>query len=223
MKNIIVIICIAASAFTINSCKKDDEKKEYTITGRIVQSCDNPTPVNNQSFKLKYLAAKALLGRPMVHEAGSCTTDKDGYFTITYVNIKQDDINLELIQDVGFGQNTVFSGIPQNTDLNVKDIYLKVPIYQIYKIKLSGISTSKSDTLIYEIGGQHDKNIIGPFLENQILDTILFYSIHSYKSLSQPYSFTWRFSSSKNWTRTITNATLCNKYNDAIIDLSLAK
>ncbi|MDP3928061.1 MAG: hypothetical protein Q8R57_03475 [Bacteroidota bacterium] len=150
-------------------CKSEEET--YTITGKIVKSCDYPTPVSNLSFELWYYSDSK---RNDALKA-SGVTDIDGNFSIQYTSTPNGfNSRMELITSNGpFGQKPILSRIPQNKNMAIGNIYTDTNYYMIVKIKTEN-NFSDLDTLYYNIikpYGQYDF-LIGPFYNNQIIDTI---------------------------------------------------
>lgn len=224
MKHVIVISLILSITFIGSSCNKDEEKKDYTITGRIVQSCSNPVPVANKTLQLLYHGTHPNQIHSKTYNKGSVTTDANGNFNITYSGESRGSSEvLGLVEEVGAGYSTVIGSIPLNKNINTGDVYYKSKITMVYKIKLLGTSTN-ADTILYDGGSALDrKTVIGPFYNNQVLDTFEFYTFQWFKNgvigSTDDYSFTWMPKNAKSWTDVNATYNFCSQSNDAIIDL----
>jgi hypothetical protein len=220
MKYHVVLILFFVSTALFYGCKKNNEKREYTIKGRVVQSCFDSTPASSLNLILQYSGSGVSGAKTFV--AGSATTDKDGYFTLTYENIEQTITGMYLTRDVSFGQSPILWDIPVNTDLQIENIYRNIIINRIYKIKVGSKITSIYDTIMYN-AGSITKFVIGPFFDNQIVDSLLLNSLQVYGTETESSTFTWKLGASNPWIRDDHELHLCKEYSYAIIDLSLVK
>jgi hypothetical protein len=194
---------------TITGCKKE-EKGTFTITGRVVQNCNDPIPVPGVVVEVMYTGSSTKGNQ--VFTAGSATTDAEGNFSITYDNIRQDPQNgLRLVSENGFAYRYLLYGIPKNRDLNISDVYFNTEITIIYKFKLAGRSSSVNDTFIFGPSGW-PTTLIGPFFENQIIDTIqVFNPAHVYGNTLADYPFAWQPGRNRLSNVHLTSFSLCEK------------
>lgn len=210
----------------LNNCKKENENRTYTLTGRILNSCNNPAPIVGKEFVLQYAYNTGV--SKGVEEKGRITTDANGKFSITYTNIKHDDIALNLVEENTFGQSIILGNIPQNNDLSVGDIYLNAETLLFYKMKISGVSTSTSDTLYYHIGSREQK-IAGPFHEMQVIDSLTVHPFQLYTSNSLDTkkvtisAISWRTDTKTYPIQQTISFSICDKTKDVMIDLSQVK
>jgi hypothetical protein len=206
---------------TITGCKKE-EKGTFTITGRVVQNCNDPIPLTGVKVELSYSGSSSKGNQ--VFTAGSATTDADGNFSITYENINQNIEGMYLRQiSSKFSQGTICTKIPYNRDLNMDDIYVNAQIKMIYKLNLKGKQTSIEDTIYYFLHGQQAKIKVGPFYENQQLDTDTYYPIQRYGSLLSSNVFNWQLGKQNPYNASIIEFNLCDIEQIGFIDLSQAK
>jgi len=166
-KHILLLTGLAMACIFLSNCK--DLKKNYTVRGRLLHSCDNPVPVKGYSV--------FLLNR----DGGNCkgeiqrvTTNDNGEFLLDYESACSNGADfISLEYDVSFSSAILVSDIKINENEDLGDIYMKNNGFYIVKIKTNQPYTS-SDTLFHgiHIAGK-DSYIKGPFVDNQIIDTLL--------------------------------------------------
>jgi hypothetical protein len=156
--------------FSLCGCELINDNTEYTIRGQLLQSCDNPTPVSGVKLILDYdcncNSSKILQ---------EIYTDADGKFEFKYKSVNGNDIVIRGNQANGLGTINYLFGIPINKDLDVGNLYSSNNFFAVLKIVNKRQST-KNDTIFYDVYGSANfrRFIVGPFIENQILDTIMF-------------------------------------------------
>jgi hypothetical protein len=209
-------------------CKDENEDKVYTITGKVVTSCDNPVPVANLPFELWYYSDSKRDSKQ--HATG--VTDEKGYFSVQYTQTNGGfNSSLELILANGpFGQKPLLSKIPQNQNLNIGNIYTDTNFYLLVKI-ITTRSFTVNDTLFYIAGTKDYKSLVGPFANEQIIDTISVsrfdgWSYYGEKNtpyrgsnIKYKYLIGIKYSDFKRNNEGYINAELCKKYNFVHLDL----
>lgn len=82
MKNLIMrilaIFILTSCALVLNGCRKDNGDK-FTIKGKFLNSCDNPTPVSGHQLFLSFS-----YGINNRFEQIAATTQSDGSFEFAY-------------------------------------------------------------------------------------------------------------------------------------------
>jgi hypothetical protein len=219
MKYHVVLILFFASTALNWGCKK--EKAEFTISGRIVQTCLDPLPVPRMELNLEYTGTAANFYSQKVFDLGRAITDHDGNFTITYENIKNPINNLILEGSLGQGFIELW-GIPANRDLQIGDVYLNNKVMIIYKMKLNDFHTSKADTFNFTSRG-FQRSLFGPFHENQIIDTMIFKPSQKYNNPLSDLHFGWRMGSRGKQIWHTSTFHLCDSIYLSFIDLNQAK
>ncbi len=174
-------------SFLLNACKEEEDKTVYTIKGRFIKSCDSPVPVPNRPFQLYYYDSEKVYGKK--NKSGVVATgvsDNDGRFSIEYTikNSMVSDDGLDIQFDAGYYISTFLSNIPHKQNIDVGDIYMDTNYFAIIKIKTS--TSFDNDTLYYNIANGDHKGIIGPFSNEQIIDTMSFYRVEGYSSSTTP-------------------------------------
>jgi hypothetical protein len=163
-------------------CRKDDmieNQQQYTVKGRLLNSCENPTPsLDNELLSLRSICAFCTIGFELV----PITVNEDGTFEFKY---KHSSINKNLGL-FSYKYYDLVLGIPVNQNIDLGNVYLKNNLYAIVKTKPKRI-TSKADTLFYNPQDYRGNKLpieyaIGPFSENQIIDTLFFHSFQIYDS-----------------------------------------
>jgi hypothetical protein len=229
--NIYLTLSIFISIFACIGCKEENEEtdKTYTITGKVVTSCDNPVPVANLPFELWYYSDSKRDSKQ--HATG--VTDENGGFNISYSHTPNGfNSTLSIITANGpFGQKTLLANIPQNKNI-ISDIYTDTNYFVIIKISTVQQYTN-SDTLFYYSGSfvANEKFIRGPFYNNQIIDTLVFSSVQGWSKTNQSgqgvsYFNRWligkKYFDPKRQNEIYTLIEPCKKYNEVVLDLTKA-
>lgn len=163
-------------------CKKDgmvENQQQYTVKGRLLNSCDDQTPsIDKELLSLRSFCVYCTIGLDL----GPITINDDGTFEFKY---KHSSINknLELFSNKHYD---LVLGIPINQNIDLGNVYIKNNMYAIVKTSPRRI-TSAADTLFYNLKDYQRDNVpieyaIGPFAENQIIDTIFFHAFQIYDS-----------------------------------------
>lgn len=225
MKKILIVLILPLLVI-LSNCKKENENKTYTVTGKIFNSCNNPVPIIGKEFVLEYNYNTG--SSKGGEDLGSCVTDNEGRFSITYKRIDKKDVEMNLSVKNTFGYNSILGDIPQNIDIDAKEIYLNPAVLLIYKIKPSQKITTNQDTIYYDIG-KTNKMIVGPFENMQVIDTITRYPSQCYcwsetDSKIVRTSFSWKTQrNSSKIVQVSVEYNVCDNQTEAIIDLSKAK
>lgn len=217
------IVCKLAFLFAlmIASCKKDPGE-QYTISGKFTKSCDDTTPITKFNLVLyeDYPDAKES------KNIATATTNERGEFTFKYYSI-----SIPLKKDIGVstenGKVNYLYNLPKNQDLDV-NIYSKDNYFYIIKIKTDKPYTN-SDTLFYLQNAINKNFILGPFYDNQVLDTVVMtapLNWHDGEGASPTtyLGYYWKLGSEHNTSvkSNIVKMDLipCKKYNEVVFDLT---
>ncbi len=226
----LIISILLCSVLLFNAkCPSDIDDKpniQYTITGKLVKSCDNPIPMINRSFDLWYNTN----GGGKSDLKATATTDSLGNFKLIYTTTPHSvSSTLDIIEANGFGQKTLLANILQNTNIDIGNIYTDTNVFIVAKIKTEK-TYSTNDTLFYFLGSfsANKKFIVGPFANNQILDTIVTHqtqgSLVNSSSQSSNYYSRWllgvMYFDNKGANEITTPVTQCKKYNEVVLDLT---
>lgn len=144
-----------------------------------MHSCDNPIPV--VGHKLSIRSSKSIVNPEL-------STDSEGRFALPYeLDYRQLDHIVLRDENVDY-----LIGIPKKENIDVGDIYLKDNYFAFLQLSVNR-PTSESDTVFYDwwgykrVGSKSVKNYrkfkVGPFTDDQILDTIVFRDIAVYDSI----------------------------------------
>ena len=211
MKRLIALVLILGM-FSCVSCFK---KKTFTLKGRLLKSCDNPVPV--EDYYLYMVSENKRYG------SHSARTSIEGNFIIQY----DEGHNLGSEAFIFSSQNgPLLEGIPTRQDLDLGDIYLTDRYFALVQIFVQR-STSVEDTIYYEylswLG--YNKSIVGPFQDEQIIDSVQLYGIPVYDTIKfnkKPqggYMFKTRYNNKDTSTKGIGNFEVCRR--DNVFDIIL--
>jgi hypothetical protein len=189
---ILLNICLFSLVILFTACPKKTEdiiNKQYTIKGKLVYSCDNPTPVINKNVDLEFTSNGVL-----VNTIGLCKTDSNGIFSFTYDAVGDHILpQFTIGVESGYSYNVVFYNVPINSSLNLGDITTQDNYFGIIKIQTSK-TYSSSDTLYYIPGNPFIHNIfIGPFYDGQIIDTFTYSGPLTYQNINNGFLLFWRW------------------------------
>ncbi|HYG14878.1 MAG TPA: hypothetical protein VEC12_03925 [Bacteroidia bacterium] len=141
--HILLLTGLAMACLFLSNCK--DLKKNYSVKGRLLHSCDNPVPVKNFSIHLD----KG--GGGCKGEIQRVTTNNNGDFMFDYdATCTSPTGFITLGYDVSFSSSILVGQIRENENEDLGDIYLKDNGFYIIKIKTNQ-PYSSSDTLFYDI------------------------------------------------------------------------
>jgi hypothetical protein len=219
MKNLYFIIL---SAITVASfgCNKDSGEK-YTIKGRFTKSCDDTTPVSRFNLILYLENTDA----NEIKTIAKTTTNERGEFSLQYFTLPNSNSNIGVSTENG--RVTYLLNIPKNRDFET-NIYSRDNYFYIIKIKTDKPYTNK-DTLFYLENANNKNFVLGPFYNNQVLDTVIlsapqFWSYGANEAPTTYIGYSWKLGSEfnigvKNY---IVNMNLipCKKYNEIVFDLT---
>lgn len=171
--------------FTTYSCIQREDNPfitEYKVKGRLVQSCDNPTPIAHKLVILETDHTIKLFCKNNYKVVSRAYTDDNGYFELKYdkqncispLKVSIEDPNGHPTQN--YALVTYLKG---NENTNLDNVYLSPTASYNYVIKTNTPYT-QTDTLFYNIKyayeGAKDSTpmaISGPFTNGQQLTTFL--------------------------------------------------
>jgi hypothetical protein len=187
MKRSVVFLALAAIGSAFFSCEKANHTV-YTIKGRLLKTCDDPSPFSEQTLIL----TTSDIGCYPFHrtmQSDTCITDGAGYFELQYIHLKmcEDAPNVDIFYDTGLisGINIIVC-IPKNENVDLGNVYLQNRGNLVVTIHPGTNSYTDQDTLRIEGAGQR---IAGPFTQTIILDTIKnVESYHGYQLCKPDYS-----------------------------------
>jgi len=222
LQHILLLTGLAMACLFLFSCK--DLKKNYTVKGRLLHSCDNPVPVKDFKVDL-YNTHHRCEG-----VIQSAYTNADGNFILDYDATCSDNSSWLLLQyDVSFSSAALVEKIHTNKNEDIGDIYLKDNGFYVIKIKTNHSYTS-SDTLFYNITNLGSKYKIGPFNDNAVIDTLfqtVFKSQKSEPKTSVNSSLSWvlKSGSAIHHIKYLGNGQQfyiepCKKYSEVVLDIS---
>jgi len=222
MKNINIFFLLAA-VLLFTSCTKEPGA-QYTIKGKLLKSCDNSAPVVGQNLVLE----KYDKDNGKTEIISSATTDENGAYSLSYSAVgKKSYVNLNVLPQSGLG--SYLENIPIDEDMDI-NIYARDNYFYIIKIKTDKPYTNQ-DTLFYMQSAIENGYIVGPFTDNQVLDTIVktnaqgWYYVENAKP-SLYINYAWKLGSeykdpAKDNVVSV-YLTPCNKYDEVVLDLTKA-
>jgi hypothetical protein len=169
-------------------CKKDEEiinQQQYTIKGKLLTACDSLIPVTDFNLFISSLGYWTITGL----EVGPIITQVDGSFEFIYKHTKfTKSLLLSARGNTGYTYQNLILGIPVNQNIDIGNVYIKNNMYAVINIKTEKI-TSASDTLFYNLKDYRENIIsnnyaVGPFIDNQQIDTIIFQSVQIYDNVT---------------------------------------
>jgi hypothetical protein len=224
--NILVFLCIL---FMATKCPKDKEResnKKFNIHGILLKTCSNPDGVSGRNLELWYYGTAS--GEDFLK--GTATTDENGEFSFSYFETTNSvNSSLSIIEPVALGQKTWVSNIPQNKNIDVGGVYTDTNFFVIAKVRTAKSYTNQ-DTLFYYLDNSVKHMIVGPFHNEQILDTLISYHIKRWAfGVTDPtYSYNTRwmlgtmYFDPKHQNQVNIPVVVCKKYNEVILDLTKA-
>jgi hypothetical protein len=169
-------------------CKKDEEiinQQQYTIKGKLLNSCDSLIPVTDFNLFISSLGYRTITEL----EVGPVPTQADGSFEFTYKHTKfTKSLLLSARGNTGYTYQNLILGIPVNQNIDIGNVFIKNNISAVINIKTKRI-TSDADTLFYNLKDYRENIIsnnyaVGPFIDNQQIDTIIFQSVQIYDNVT---------------------------------------
>ncbi|MDP3928062.1 MAG: hypothetical protein Q8R57_03480 [Bacteroidota bacterium] len=162
LKSITLIVVILFS-----HCKVDKDE-EFVIQGKLLNSCENPSPEPNKNLILTYEYGTNKKGDEIY-----CVTDNEGKFLFKYsskFNLR--NLTIGSSQANGLGFRTYLFDIALNKSLEVGVIYSENNFKAKLRVNLKKAS-SINDTVFYEkLQSKFTKFVVGPFLEGQVIDSL---------------------------------------------------
>jgi hypothetical protein len=219
MKNLFLIV-LAAIIIASFGCNKDSDVK-YTIKGKFTRSCDDTTPISrfNLILYLENIDAKES------KTIATTTTNERGEFTFQYSTVPNSNSSIGVSTENG--RVTYLHNIPKNRNFEA-NIYAQENYFYIIKIKTDKPYTTK-DTLFYLENANNKNFILGPFYNNQVLDTVVlsapqFWADGANETPTTYIGYSWKLGSeynigAQNYIVSM-NLTPCKKYNEVIFDLT---
>lgn len=169
LKNSITLLLLIT---LIIGCKKDKDPV-YTITGRLMSTCDQPAP-NIDGLLLTQPSSSSGFGKEPIHIAFS--SDSDGYFKIIFRESEVNSYSMSLKN-----WDTFLDGISPFQDTDLGDVLYTKPTFSFVVKLIVSKPYTKYDTLSipdYKYPFSYDRLYLpGPFTDT-IIDTIkdyLFY------------------------------------------------
>jgi hypothetical protein len=192
MKKILILIF---SLFMITGiqCKIDTEvenQQQYTIKGKLINDCENTSPIKDFYLHISSIGYVTITGL----EVGPVITQADGSFEFKYKHTKfTKNLLLNANGNAGSTYQDFMVGIPVNQNIDIGDVYMKNNMYAVIKIKTERI-TSSADTLFYNLNDYRNNKssinyVVGPFIDNQLIDTLVFYSVQIYDNTNLDYEW----------------------------------
>ncbi|MBU3663981.1 MAG: hypothetical protein FGM41_12405 [Bacteroidetes bacterium] len=211
----------------ISGCRRpNNDDNFYTVTGKFIQSCDNPVPVAVHSLMLAFTYNSN--GK---YAEIPCTTLEDGSFSFTY---EKEAIMGELAirgsQINGQGTLNYMYGIPKERNIDFGNLYAGLNFSAIVMVKLSRISTPEDTIYHHQISSNKFSKInFGPFSDKQILDTVYyravqFYDINNFskyinKSGGPLYAYKFSKYGGVLYTSNYSDFKICYKFNNYEIEI----
>lgn len=208
--------------FLFTACPKQQDtiSEQYTITGTIVKSCNNPTPLSNFQLVLNYAC-----GCTSAKVLQTVYTDINGNFSFSYSSVASNSLVIQ-------GDNgTVFidylAGIPINRNLNIGTIHSDSNFFSLLKVNPQR-QTTVNDTIYYQkYGNAFLRYAIGPFIAGQVIDSITyfnyeFYDLNNYRIYNYVpnINYSWKVGTTGKINSSSVTLNPCAKNNEIIIPLN---
>lgn len=188
---------------TLMSCKKNVTNKVNTISGRLLESSSNPTPVANYKLTLNQNRVLSPFGSFTGIEQ-TITTDNDGKFSFSYSlkrgsglasgSTNSNRLYIDSYDTLKFRNlYPEFNPISVNVDTNFNTFYLYKKIDKLVrKVKFDNPLNSGEvlEVITSDAGGAQYKNLTGPISAGTtlIVDTIINYKISRLNLQTKKYS-----------------------------------
>jgi hypothetical protein len=221
------IVILSTSLLLLLSCKKEtkDEKGStengFIIKGKFVASCDNPTPLTNATVHVILTIPTDNYTQVSLYDP---TTDGNGNFTFTYSDKAADNLSISISND-DRSKSADMKGIPPNRNVDLGNLYWGNNMYAILKV-IPQTQTSKKDTIYYDLQstGKYNKQAVGPFSSNQVLDSLFFHDAQNYDvnnaQPSQQKLYWWKLGKNGAQQGTVPiYLETCKKWNEFVIAL----
>ncbi|MDP3928060.1 MAG: hypothetical protein Q8R57_03470 [Bacteroidota bacterium] len=184
-----ILLFLVPLCFLIFSCKNEDTET-ITIKGKLLKSCENPSPLVGHALVLTY--SYNVNGKEDVIQS---VTNSNGSFEFKYEKkVVMSNLALREDQTIGYGYFTYLNNIETKKNLDIGTLYNND--FLLVKIRINAQRvTSIEDTIYYDFkSNKFNKFIVGPFIENQLLDTIFGRTTMEYNKLNKhkfdiPYSW----------------------------------
>jgi hypothetical protein len=172
-----LIISLLLFSILFSSCERQllqDDPEFFTLSGRLVQSCENTDGVAGVQLSL-FLDENNIKGTGK--RIAEAITDEDGNFTLTYEGGIEANIYLETFPSTNQSPRRLMMGIPLNQSLNLGLIFDERQRVDITLIARTDFNFSSQDTLklghaaavLGDDGKFTHRKIIGPFSDGQVL------------------------------------------------------
>lgn len=200
-------IAVVLMAITTINCRKQSvnntSNKNYTISGRLLESTSNPIPIANFAFSVNQKTDYGIIGTQTGFSLQS-KTDNDGNFTINYkaekglvlASLTYNSNPISISTDSILPISNTYFGLNYITalkDTNVGNQYILKNIQTlVHKIRLNNALTN-TDTLFFStknLNTNITKTIFGPKPSGSliIVDTITQFKTSDYDFYNKSYS-----------------------------------
>ncbi len=163
-----LLIVFSLILLTIGACNKDPETLSI-VAGNYYSDCFSESPMKNIKLKLTYSTRNRQIGT-----IAETTTDANGFFKFAYeYKNKYYKVLIEAYDPV-LDSKIIVNNIGSFSDRSKMKVYYQNQGKLIYSTNFKNIYTNK-DTLYYTYPSTVGTFIrIGPFEENQKIDSLLF-------------------------------------------------
>ncbi len=171
-----LIIILSLLIFVFSGCNKEN-KKEYAISGKILQGCTNQ-PVANKEVILYQLISSNWTLQTSGGEVGKTTTDANGNFSLKYKSKNSNELRLQV--SAGFGFSTIMERIPSEKDIIDFVIHDRATTTIQVKLNVGNFYTSNDTLLISDYRNLAVRlKVPGPF-QNGVLYSAPNYEVMNY-------------------------------------------
>ncbi len=146
----------------LSACQKENkEPTVYTVSGRLIQNCTNPTPIANQEIRMYSESTFSVI--PKIDKV--TTTDEKGNFTFGYTKVNGVNSSTTLVID------HVLRDLPALQCLDFGDISLQHNATAQLKINVTNPYTS-NDTLFVQDQFSNNPSIYKMIVAGPFQDTV---------------------------------------------------
>lgn len=159
-----------------SACEQDKKEDKYKIRGRILESCDNPEPVEGVHVGLQLDKSVTMFNPDGSEYLDRVLTGPNGEFVLSYDEKIYSNIYIQRLRDGIGGPNLLMMGLPHNKSLNVGNLFYNRPTVDVRATIRTPYPFGSEDTLVlggiareFYNGTSKYKLIPGPFTNGKVV------------------------------------------------------
>jgi hypothetical protein len=164
----------ALLAVLLGSACEQQQRDKYTLRGRILESCDNPEPVEGVQVGLQLDKPVTMFNQGGAEYLDRVWTGPNGEFVLSYDEKIYNNIYINRLRDQGQSPSLLLTAIPHNRDLEVGDLYYNAPKADVSFTISTPYPFSDQDTLVLggilshiDVTPTEPRYLVGPFRDGQ--------------------------------------------------------